>query len=229
MDAIRIVADAKVDTTAAPPETVTTVTGGQQIVPKATADTPAPSTPERPAGMPEKFKTVDELVKSYNELEKKMSGKQEATPAATPVTVTPEKVPAAAITETPAADTTAADQAKANELSKFAAEAAGGADKLPHVLEWAKANLSPEDAAAYNAAVDTGNVGLVKLAMGSVVKQYDAANGKAPALISGNAPPAAPAVQPFASNREMTAAMKDPRYKNDPAYQRLVVSRISGM
>lgn len=50
----------------------------------APAAAPAPSAPERPAGLPEKFKSVEDMVKSYAELEKKLSAGNPPAPAAAP-------------------------------------------------------------------------------------------------------------------------------------------------
>lgn len=69
----------------------------QKTAPEATAPA-APETTERPAWLPEKFKTAEEFAKSYSELEKKLGGSQ-----------TTEK-PAATTTEIPATTDAAREQ-----------------------------------------------------------------------------------------------------------------------
>lgn len=108
------------------------------------------------------------------------------------------------------------------------AAVAGGASQLTQVLEWAGANASAEDIQAYNDAVATKNLGVVKLAVGKLVADYTKAFGRAPQLVQGETVPAADTgVKPFGSSFELTQAMRDPRYANDPKYREAVYARLN--
>ncbi|CLP71539.1 Uncharacterised protein [Mycobacterium tuberculosis] len=54
--------------------------------------------------------------------------------------------------------------------------------------------------------------------------RYDAANGSEPTLLGGNAKASEDV---FRSTAELTAAMKDPRYKKDPAYREDVKQKLA--
>jgi hypothetical protein len=275
----QITPDVKVDPTPAPADNiVSTVNGGVQVVPKeatdpatATSAAPAAVPADRPAWLPEKFKTAEDMAKSYGELEKKLGaakpdastndGKAHASVPVTPVPAVPADV--LAVATAAKLDITAmstefaqtgklsdasvksltdagltADQVKsyvdgqtaiAAQTHAEIAAVAGGDDALKSVIEWAKANLSADDQASYDAAIKTGNKGIVKMALAGVVSQYKAANGSPPAAAVTTAVPAAVVEQfpGFNSNAEMVAAMKDPRYAKDPAYNAMVAKRVA--
>jgi hypothetical protein len=277
----QITPDVKVDPTPAPADNiVSTVNGGVQVIPKeatdpATVTPPAPAAadPSRPAWLPEKFKTAEDMAKSYGELEKKLGaakpdastndGKGPATVPVTPVPAVPADVLAvatAAKLDIAAMSTEFAQTGKLSDASMKSltdagltadqvksyvdgqtaiaaqthaeiAAVAGGDDALKSVIEWAKANLSADDQAAYDAAIKTGNKGIVKMALAGVVSQYKAANGSPPAAPVNTAVPAATEEEfpGFKSNAEMTKAMADPRYAKDPAYNAMVAKRVRNM
>lgn len=223
----------KVDTTVTPAPIVKAVEG------------------DRPAWLPEKFKTAEEFAKAYGELEKKQS-----TPAAAvkPVAVTVEAVTKAGL-NLPALDK---EYATTGELSAETLQAladkgfdkasvdsylngqkaiaeklvgsfetvAGGKEALAATLSWAKANLTADDAAAYNAAIDSGDLRLAKLALQGVVAQYTAANGKEPALLSGGEGARTTDATPYESTAQMVADMRKPEYKKDPAFRAKVDARL---
>lgn len=221
--------------------------------------------PARPAGLPEKFKTVEDLVKSYSELEKKL-GAAPAAPAGAPAKVDPIVPPAAPAQAAEAVKAAGLDVAALNaelaekgDLSpetrtkleaagynkqmvdgylegqraiaaKYATaahEAAGGADKYKSMVAWAGTNFSADEIAAFNAATDSGNPAQLKLAVQALRGRYEAAEGSDPGLISGGGN--APTVEAFESNAQMSAAIRDPRYKTDPAYRAQVEKKIHAM
>jgi lysozyme family protein len=121
----------------------------------------------------------------------------------------------------------AGQQAIAEKLSSALTELAGGKEKLAATFEWAKANLSEADIAAYDAAVDSGNLGLTKLALQGVIAQYNEAVGTDPALITGVEALKSTDSPPFANNAQVVAAMQDPRYKTDEEYRQKVAARLA--
>lgn len=86
--------------------------------PDGSVTRPSEVTPERPAGLPEKFATVDDLIKAYGELEKKQG---QAKPAEEPADEGTEEKPPESTQEAPAET----DEGKVEEAADKAVEAAG--------------------------------------------------------------------------------------------------------
>lgn len=239
----------------APAHVIDGPNGSVQVDP-ALVPVPTPKVEDgRPAWLPEKFKNAEELAKSYAELEKKQA--TAVTPAAPAVipAVTPEAATAAGVDlpalaqeyaekgelsaetlntlKTKGFDKAAVDnyiagqQAIADKLMTTLETVAGGKEQLKATLEWAKANLTPAEAAGYDAALDSGNPELVKLALQGVTAKYTAANGSDPKLIDGGEGSRSLADAPYGSQAEVVQAMKDPRYKIDPAYRAKVAARLN--
>lgn len=123
----------------------------------------------------------------------------------------------------------AAAKVAAYEEQAAAAEAftlAGGQDAYTNMVSWAKANLAADDQAAFDEAV-TGSAASRKQAIVALKAQYSAARGSDPKLIAGEG--ASAPGQAFQSRAEVTQAMKDPRYKSDPAYRDAVMRRLDAM
>lgn len=104
---------------------------------------------------------------------------------------------------------------------------AGGKDQYTAMTAWAQTNMSPADVAAFDAAV-TGSPAQMKQAITALKAQYVAANGNVPNLNTG-IPAASSGETAFQSRAEVTAAMRDSRYRADPAYRALVERRIGLM
>lgn len=106
-------------------------------------------------------------------------------------------------------------------------EAAGGQEQYASMTQWAKGNMTQGQLKAYNDAVSSSNQDAVLLAIQGLRANFERANGRAPTLVPGNGQPAGnEATQPFASTRQMTDAINDPRYSRDEAYRAEVVRRI---
>jgi hypothetical protein len=118
----------------------------------------------------------------------------------------------------------AGQQAIADQIRASAFDAAGGEEAFQSMTQWASENLSPEEIDAFNDAVSTGDKGKTKLAVQGLRAAYEAAGNAEPKLLHGRA---APASDVYRSTQELTAAMRDPRYKNDPAYQADVRAKLA--
>lgn len=116
-------------------------------------------------------------------------------------------------------------KAQASQLKTTLTEVAGGEDGLKNVYDWAATNLSADELAAYNATVESGNLLGSKLALTGIVARFTAANGTEPALLKETST-VHTGVQPYKSNAQITEAMSDPRYNNDPAYRASVAARL---
>jgi hypothetical protein len=202
----------------ATPAPVVTQTSTGAAVHAADPDTTAAA---KPAWEALGFKSAEDLAKSYSELRTKMS--KDGTPPK------PEETPKP-VEQKPAEQKPADDAAKAKEqfetgLVESFGKVAGGADKVGDVVTWANQNLAPEEAAAYNAALDTGNPLIANMAFQAVFGLYAQANGIEPQLINAEGTPGSTGVKPFADRREMMAAQRDPRYNTSEVYRQEVYRR----
>lgn len=102
----------------------------------------------------------------------------------------------------------------------------GGEAQYGQMLTWAQSALSPAEVEAFNAAVV--NPAARKQAILGLKAQMEAAVGRDPRLVSG-ATQGAGNEGPFASRAEAVAAMKDARYRTDPAYRASVERRVGLM
>ena len=111
--------------------------------------------------------------------------------------------------------------AKAQPLSDDAAktivDSVGGQDAYNDTLAWAADNLKPEEVAAYDNVVNSGNKDAIFFAVQALNQRYKDSTGFEGQQISGRAPKNT--VKGFRSNAELANAISDPRYRNDPAYR----------
>lgn len=198
---------------------------------------------------------TEALLKSYTELEKGKPAEQQpapvegqADPAAAAISAA--KLDAGKLSQEWVANGTLSDDSyKALEAAGFGKDIvdgyiagqvalaerrdnsgfqlAGGKESFDKMAAWAQTALAPADIETFNTAV-IGTEAQMKQAIVALRAQYEAAVGKDPALVSGGAVQDA-GEQPFQSRAEVTVAMRDPRYKSDPAYRALVERRVGLM
>lgn len=119
-------------------------------------------------------------------------------------------------------------KATAETQAAKAVEVVGGRQAYDTMAQWAAANFTPEQRAAYNSAVTSGDPNVRENALLALKARYDAANKAAPQLLKGTTQGTQPAGEPpFANMAQVTAAMRDPRYRSDPAYRASVAERLS--
>lgn len=216
----------------------------------------AATTTERPAWLPEKFKSPEDFAKSYTELEKRLgTPAPEPTPAVTDPAkaeqqaMTPGKLDLTKYEQEIASTGKLADesfkaleaaglprsmvegyiQGQAVQAQAKATEihnALGGAEKFSTVMQWAAANATPAERTAYNNAVKSGDTAAIKLAAQGLAARHAQAFGTDPSLVGG-ARPSNSGVAPFANWDQVTRAMSDGRYSTDAAYREEVASRIA--
>ena len=105
---------------------------------------------------------------------------------------------------------------------------AGGEDKYMEMLQWMDGNVSKEELQEFDKVVDAEkrNIPKVTLAVQEMFTRYKNAMGVEPRLISGRTS-SSPNTRVFKSNAEVVAAMRDPRYKTDIAFQHEVQRRLA--
>lgn len=90
---------------------------------------------------------------------------------------------------------------------------------------WGRNTLSAGEMNSFNQIMDTGTEGQKAWAVDNLKNKYMKTFGQAPNLIDGS--PAATREETFGTAAEVRKAMKDPRYKTDPAYRREVAAKLS--
>lgn len=119
--------------------------------------------------------------------------------------------------------------AKAQPLSDTDAQSivtsVGGQDAYNDTLAWAADNLKPEEVAAYDNVVNSGNKDAIFFAVQSLNNRFKDAVGFEGTRVSGNR---APRQEPgYRSQAELARAISDPRYRNDPAYRQDVEQKLA--
>lgn len=105
--------------------------------------------------------------------------------------------------------------------------AVGGPETYSKMAEWARTALSAEEKAAYDQVLMSNRPGVIKLAAQGLKSRYEAAMGKDPVrVINGATNNNADGLSRFRSQAEVTRAMRDERYKSDPAYRRDVETKL---
>lgn len=101
----------------------------------------------------------------------------------------------------------------------------GGEQQYQAMTQWAAENLSPSEIEAFNANVDSGDPSLTQFAVQGLFARYRSEGASEPQLMQGR--PSNNQGGAFNSVAELTAAMSDPRYHNDPAYRQSVAQKLS--
>lgn len=208
----------------------------------------------RPEWLPEKFNSPAEMAKAYAELESKLGAKPTETPAEqTPDTAKVEqqleakgldlrdfskefaekgalsqesldKLAKAGYPKEVVDQYIAGQQALATQTENAILANVGGREGYDQMAEWAKTAMGEEELAAYNNIMDSGNTDAMKFAVNSLKQRYEAAVGKDPKLLQGKS---VASVEAFESSAQVTQAMRDPRYKADPAYRAQVQAKLA--
>jgi len=93
----------------------------------------------------------------------------------------------------------------------------GGNDQYQTMVSWASEALAPDEIAAYDAVVSSGNPDAIYWAVQGLRSKYVESNGYEGKQVSGSR---APRPEPgFRSQAELARAISDPRYRDDPAYR----------
>lgn len=157
-----------------------------------------------------KFKSTDDLLKAYQELEKKLGSRGYDT------------------VEDPEVEDDVPEQEEVPVLSQedeqVILESIGGQENFAAVQSWAKDNLNQDELEAYNREVNSGDYYRARNALQSLYYAYQDNTGYEPNLIGGKL--SANSSDVFRSSQEVMAAMNDPRYLQDPAYTQDVQDKL---
>ena len=104
-------------------------------------------------------------------------------------------------------------------------DSVGGEEAYGEMTSWAQDNLSQGEIQAFDKAVTSGDLDMVKMAVTNLQSKYQAAEGTDPTLVSeGQSSNSAGGV--FNSWAEVTSAMNDTRYESDVAYRQQVSAKL---
>ena len=156
-----------------------------------------------------KFRSPDELLKAYQELEKKLGGRSGYEKAEESLTEEVEQQEAVVLSQ---------------EEESTIMESIGGQENFEAVQGWARENLDAAELEAYNREVNSGDYYRARNALQSLYYAYQDNAGYEPELIGGKLSGNSSDV--FRSNQEVMAAMSDPRYLQDPAYTQDVQDKL---
>lgn len=195
--------------------------------PKPAAPAPQPAAAPGTEGQPQGDAPATEQTPAINSLLERAASEYEANKTFTDETF--EALEKAGIPRGMAQNYVAGLAAQAELVETKVYGAAGGQAQYTAMSEWAAANLSEAQLAAYNSAVTSGDLTATLGAVENLKALYTAANGADPQTRvervggSGNEPVA----EMYRSKHEVMKDMNDPRYKaGDKAFHALVDRKL---
>ena len=108
-------------------------------------------------------------------------------------------------------------QPLSDEAAKSIVSSVGGQDAYNDTLAWAADNLKPDEVAAYDNVVNSGNKDAIFFAVQALNQRYKDSVGFEGQQVSGKSTKSQ--VKGFRSNAELATAIGDRRYRTDPAYR----------
>jgi len=156
-----------------------------------------------------KFRSPDDLLKAYQELEKKLGSRAEQDEATSSDDVEDQDQEPVVLSQ---------------EEESTIMESIGGQDAFESVQTWARENLDAGELEAYNREVNSGDYYRARNALQSLYFAFKENSGYEPDLIGGKLSGNSSDV--FRSSQEVMVAMNDPRYLQDPAYTQDVQDKL---
>ena len=234
---------------AAPAFTEEQATQGEQEAPQEVQEAPTPV--ERPGWLPEKFETPEALAFAYDKLQQEFTKSRSNEPAKdeTPEPQTSqenlfnqlaEEFEATGEVSEEARETLAKqgiprqfidsyidDKKRVAEASvQEVYRAVGGEENYQTMMRWAGENLSEQEIEVFNDMV-IGPQEEMRMAIDGLYARFTQGGGGAKPLIQGDTSNVAPNSDKYDSRAQIVEAMKDSRYRSDPAYREEVYRRLS--
>ena len=156
-----------------------------------------------------KFKSPDDLLKAYQELEKKLGNRSGYDEAQDEQDVEEQDQEPVVLSQ---------------EEESTIMESIGGQESFESVQNWARENLDGAELEAYNREVNSGDYYRARNALQSLYYAFQENSGYEPDLIGGKLSGNSSDV--FRSSQEVMAAMNDPRYLQDPAYTQDIQDKL---
>ena len=207
---------------------------------------------DRPEWLPEKFSSPEEMAKAYGELESKLGGNKEEEPKSEESKDL--KIPEVSDKDMEYYSKRFAENGKLDEedyagleklgVSKAMVDAyvqgqvamqqqytqtvyneVGGQETYQAMTEWASNNLTPEEVAVYDEAVNSGDTTKTMSAVKGLQARYQLEIGTQPNFRQGNT--SGSGVSAYESLAQMKRDMADSRYHNDPAFRKNVENKLA--
>ena len=207
---------------------------------------------DRPEWLPEKFGSPEDMAKAYGELESKLGGQETEEPKAEESSDL--KIPEISEKNMEYYSQRFAENGQLDEedyagleklgVSKPMVDAyvqgqvamqqqytqtvyneVGGQEAYQAMTEWASNNLTPEEIAVYDEAVNSGDNTKTMSAVKGLQARYQLENGTQPNLMQGKT--TGTGVQAYESLDQMKREMQDPRYRSDPAFRESVQRKLA--
>jgi hypothetical protein len=157
-----------------------------------------------------KFRSADDLLQAYQELEKKLGNRGGYEKAETGTDETEDQAGGL--------------EPISQEEEQTIVESIGGRENFSVVQNWAMENLNQDEIEAYNREVNSGDYYRARNALQSMYFAYQDQTGFEPELMGGRLSGNSSDV--FRSTAEVMAAMNDSRYLNDSAYTQDVQDKL---
>lgn len=138
-----------------------------------------------------------------------------------------EALAKAGISKEIVADYIEGKQAQAEVMRSQAYSVTEGAEGYKAMVEYAKANLSAEDIADYNAAVNSKDAKVREAAVKGLWQLYNSESGNASANLITKTTNSKTGDGSYQSRQEMMADMNKPEYKSDPAFRAKVANKLA--
>tara|TARA_Y100000592_G_scaffold40926_1_gene64806 strand:- start:368 stop:1198 length:831 start_codon:yes stop_codon:yes gene_type:complete len=122
-------------------------------------------------------------------------------------------------------DTPAVQQSISDADADAIVNSVGGTDAYNQALAWAADNLKPDEVAAYDNVINSGNKDAITFAVQALTNRYKDAVGFEGQQVSGKS--VRTGVQGFRSQAELARAIGDPRYQTDPAYRMDIENKLA--
>jgi len=122
-------------------------------------------------------------------------------------------------------DTPAQQQGISDADADAIVNSVGGTDAYNQALAWAADNLKPDEVAAYDNVINSGNKDAITFAVQALTNRYKDAVGFEGQQVSGKS--VRTGVQGFRSQAELARAIGDPRYQTDPAYRMDIENKLA--
>lgn len=211
---------------------------------------PTEQSSDKPAWLPEKFNSPEEMAKAYSELESKMGSTENKSPEEQKDLSIPE------LSEKDMnyysqrfADNGSLDEADYKGLSDLGVDKnmvdtyiqgqvamqqqyasnvyneVGGEESYRAMTEWASNTLSPEEVTVFDTAVNSGDMTQTMSAVKGLQARYQMENGTQPNLLQGKT--TGSGTEAYASLDEMKREMQNPKYRTDPAFRQRVKNKLA--
>ena len=101
----------------------------------------------------------------------------------------------------------------------------GGPDQYKALTDWADVNWTDDEVVAFDNIVTSGDKAAAIVATRGLRAAYETAMGSDPVLVPGQGGQG-PTAAAYQSRAQMTADMKNPLYKTDPAFRKTVAEKV---